>query len=122
MHHYQPATLPFHPLPCLSYHPGTATQDSPSLGQTLKHSLILPYTNATALKRANWQQGRWQRAKLRAVVAVAVVMGVDAGAAVMGTDDDAVAAVVEMGVEVDVGVGCTAPGWTAAHNGQNQTH
>ena len=72
---------------------------------------------------------------MTAVVAVAVVMRVDAGAVaavvgmgvdaddvVMRIDDDAVAAVLGMGVELDDRVGCSAPGWTAAHNGQNQTH
>ena len=48
MHHCQQATLPFHPWPCLAYHPGTAKQDSHRLGQTSKHSLILPYTNVEA--------------------------------------------------------------------------
>ena len=73
--------------------------------------------------------------QLRAVVAVVVLMGVDAGAvaavdgmgvgadaAVMTIDGGVVGVVAGMEVELDVEVDSTAPGWTAAHSGQNQTH
>ena len=71
--------------------------------------------------------------QLRADVAVAVAMGVDAvavaavdgtgvvaDAAMMTVDDGAVG--VEMGVELDVDVDSTPSGCTTAHNEQNQTH
>ena len=56
--------------------------------------------------------------------AVAAVdgMGVGADAAVMTIDGGIVGVVAGMEVELDVEVDSTAPGWTAAHNGQNQSH
>ena len=94
---------------------------------------VLPYTNAEALKRTNWQKGRWRRAllpQLRADVAVAVAAVVDAvavaavdgmgvvavGADVMIVDDGAVGVGDEMGVELDVDVDSTPSGCTTAHN------
>ena len=68
--------------------------------------------------------------QLRAAVAVAVAMGVDA-VAVAAADDgmgevaDAAAMTVDDGavdVELDVGGDSTAPGCTTAHNEQKQTH
>ena len=71
---------------------------------------------------------------MRAVVAAAVLMGVDAGAvaavdgmgvgadAAVMTIDGGVVRVAGMEVELDVEVDSTAPGSTAAHNGQTQTH